>query len=111
MTDLEGKTLLNVAIDRGRVEVVRELVEVMGIDPNTDVKEGYRPLFGACFAGHARIAQELLRLGAIPEVATANAKVRGKSLLHVALPARFTWTWHEFYSKQVALRLIRMQMG
>ena len=66
--DEEGVGLIDEAIKKGRLDIVRFLIE-KGIDPNTTKrKSGFTPLMAAVSYGDEKITKYLLSLGVDTEV-------------------------------------------
>jgi ankyrin repeat protein len=77
-----GSSLLYTAARLGHADIARFLICEIGADVNVDNAndDGSRPLHGACYGGHAAIAQLLLEHGAVAD----HANKFGETALHNA---------------------------
>jgi ankyrin repeat protein len=77
--DCEGKTVLNLAAENGRLDVVSFLLD-KGAQIDADIKYGYTPLHWAAKGGHLGVVGFLLDRGVQVNVKSKN----GDTPLHVA---------------------------
>eukprot|EP00747_Dinoflagellata_sp_TGD_P185938 gnl/TRDRNA2_/TRDRNA2_42733_c0_seq1.p1 gnl/TRDRNA2_/TRDRNA2_42733_c0~~gnl/TRDRNA2_/TRDRNA2_42733_c0_seq1.p1 ORF type:complete len:563 (-),score=162.67 gnl/TRDRNA2_/TRDRNA2_42733_c0_seq1:114-1802(-) len=72
--DDKGNTLLHIAAEHGRHEVIASLIEEFKMDVNLRDSKGWTPVAIAAFRGHKKACQELMMRKAQPDIQNAYRK-------------------------------------
>ncbi|KAK2785625.1 hypothetical protein FQN52_007164 [Onygenales sp. PD_12] len=98
VVDQKGNTILHVAATLGSLDVVRKLLEGVGMSPDVQNDNLETPLYKACQAGHAHVIDYLLDKKA---KASFSTKEENLTALH------WLFTLREDYIRRIATRLIQ----